>query len=70
MNPKVFHAFFPEYPKSLKELLCRETILGIARIIHNVRCNLEQSARIITAGKRLRQFTNCLFQKLYVRDII
>ncbi len=70
MNPKILYSLCLQKPESLKQLLRCKAILGIPRIIHNVRRDFKQPARVVAAGNGLRQLSNRLFQKINVRDVV
>ena len=65
-----FNAFFLKDSKSFVNLLGSHTVFSIARIIHNIIGNFENSSGIIAATHFFRQFAASFFNCLDMCNII
>ena len=70
MKAEFFRPFLFQRFVCLKDLIFCHTVFGIARIIHDVIADLEQTARIETAADRLRNMSDRFLQKFDMCDII
>ena len=70
MDAEFFNALSFQYMKCLKQLLRGHAVLGIPRIVHNVIADLKKPARIVPAAYRLRNTSDCPFQKINMGNVI
>ena len=70
MDTELLSALCLEDLECLKDLLGRHSVLGIARVVHDVVADLEHSTRIVTTADRLRDISNCLLYALDMGDIV
>ncbi len=70
VEPETPHPFILQNAVSLKKLLRRKAVLGIAWIVHNTVAHLEHAARIVTAAHGLGQFPQNAFHKVDMRDVV
>ena len=70
VDTKILHTFILQDTEAFKQLLGSKPILRVPRIVHDIVADGEVSARVIAATQSLRQISQCLLQKINMRDVV